>query len=155
MSTLSAKIERYLKNLLQQEQGGTIEVRRCDLAETFGCVPSQINYVLATRFTPEKGYLIESRRGGGGYIRITRANVQQHGLASPSTYYRQIGRRVSEEEAELIIQRLMKTGALDKRRATLIRAALRKETAWVEPMLRPIVRAVLLKGMLLLVLQDA
>ena len=48
----------------------------------------------------------------------------------------------------------MKTGALDKRRATLIRAALRKETAWVDPMLRPIVRAVLLKGMLLLVLQD-
>lgn len=154
MSTLAAKIERYLKRLLDQEQGGTIEVRRCDLAETFGCVPSQINYVLATRFTPEKGYLIESRRGGGGYIRITRAKVQQ-GLASPSAYYRQIGRRVSEEEAELIIQRLMKTGALDKRRAALIRAALRKETAWVEPMLRPIVRAVLLKGLLLLVLQDA
>ena len=80
-----------------------LEVRRCDLAETFGCVPSQINYVLATRFTPEKGYLIESRRGGGGYIRITRAKVQ-HGLASPSAYYRQIGRRVErKEEAELII----------------------------------------------------
>lgn len=154
MSTLSTRIERHLKRLLQQDEDGVIEIRRCDLAEAFDCVPSQINYVLATRFTQEKGYLVESRRGGGGYIRITRAKVL-HNDTLPSVIYRQIGRRLSEEDAEAFLQRLQQAGALDKRRVTLIRAALRKETAWVEPSLRPMVRAVLLKGMLLLVLQDA
>lgn len=154
LSTLSTRIERHLKRLLHQDEQGMIEVRRCDLAEAFECVPSQINYVLATRFTEEHGYLVESRRGGGGFIRITRAKVVHNG-ASPSLIYRQIGRRLSEEEAESFLQRLQQAGALDKRRVTLIRAALRKETSWIEPSFQPVVRAAILKGMLLLVLQDA
>ena len=68
---LSDVIEKILIEMLEEE-GGSLELRRNDLAQRVGCVPSQINYVITSRFTPERGYVIESRRGGGGYVRITR-----------------------------------------------------------------------------------
>ncbi len=68
---ISDVIEKMLMEMLSDE-GGTLELRRNELAEKIGCVPSQINYVITSRFTPERGYVIESRRGGGGYVRITR-----------------------------------------------------------------------------------
>ena len=58
-----------------EEAGGALELQRSDLAQRFNCVPSQINYVMSTRFSPEHGYIVESRRGGGGYIRITRVRT--------------------------------------------------------------------------------
>ena len=69
---LSDSIEQFIKDLLNEE-ATEVELKRNELAEYFGCAPSQINYVLATRFSPDHGYLTESRRGGGGYIRIVRA----------------------------------------------------------------------------------
>ena len=60
--------------------GGALELQRSDLAQRFNCVPSQINYVMSTRFSPEHGYIVESRRGGGGYIRITRVQVDRQTL---------------------------------------------------------------------------
>ena len=74
MSSLSDSIELYLLQLLEQSSGA-IEIQRNELADRFRCVPSQINYVLATRFSPERGFLIESRRGGGGYVRILRMKL--------------------------------------------------------------------------------
>ena len=68
---LSDVIEQMLLEMLRDE-GGSLELKRNDLAQRLGCVPSQINYVITSRFTPEKGYVIESRRGGGGYVRITK-----------------------------------------------------------------------------------
>ena len=68
---LSKEITKMILDMLSDS--GTTEIKRNDLAEQLGCVPSQINYVLASRFTPEQGYIVESRRGGGGYIKITRA----------------------------------------------------------------------------------
>jgi transcriptional regulator CtsR len=62
------------------EAGGALELQRSDLAARFGCVPSQINYVMSTRFSPERGYIVESRRGGNGYIRITRVRVDRQTL---------------------------------------------------------------------------
>ena len=70
MSSLSKEIEQYLKELLSAANSGVLEIQRNMLSEYFHCVPSQINYVLSTRFTPAQGYLVESRRGGGGYVRI-------------------------------------------------------------------------------------
>lgn len=63
-----------------EEAGGALELQRSDLAQRFNCVPSQINYVMSTRFSPEHGYIVESRRGGGGYIRITRVRVDRQTL---------------------------------------------------------------------------
>ena len=70
MAQLSDSIEQFIKELM--DEGSQIEVRRNELAQHFGCAPSQINYVLATRFSVDHGYIIESRRGGGGYVRIVR-----------------------------------------------------------------------------------
>ena len=67
---ISDSVANYILNLLNQENG-TAEIQRNELASYLGCVPSQINYVLTSRFTPEQGYIVESRRGRGGFIRIT------------------------------------------------------------------------------------
>ena len=69
---LSDTIEQFIKDLMQQEQQAEIDLKRNELAEYFHCAPSQINYVLSTRFTPDHGYVTSSQRGGGGYIRIVR-----------------------------------------------------------------------------------
>ena len=68
---LSDSIEHFIKTMMSEEST-EVELKRNELAEYFGCAPSQINYVLATRFSPDHGYVTESRRGGGGYIRIVR-----------------------------------------------------------------------------------
>lgn len=65
MRNISDIIEQYLKNILHESPEGTVEIQRNDLADQFSCVPSQINYVISTRFTLEKGYVVESKRGGG------------------------------------------------------------------------------------------
>src|SRR5690625_5901410 len=70
--SISDIIEAYLKEVLKSEGDEMIEIKRNEMANHFECVPSQINYVINTRFTLERGYLIESKRGGGGYIRIIR-----------------------------------------------------------------------------------
>lgn len=75
---LSNIIAEMISDMLDTD--GFIEIQRNELAEKIGCVPSQINYVISSRFTPEHGYLVESRRGGGGYIRITRANLDESTL---------------------------------------------------------------------------
>ena len=72
--SLSSQITGMILEMLGSS--GTIEIQRNELAQTIGCVPSQINYVIASRFTPEQGYIVESRRGGGGYIRIRRAAME-------------------------------------------------------------------------------
>lgn len=76
MGGLSGRIEDFLLELMQDCVDGRIEIGRNELAEKFDCAPSQINYVLSTRFTPYNGYYIESRRGGSGYIRIVRLSVE-------------------------------------------------------------------------------
>ena len=75
MRNISDIIEGYLKAIIEEEQNGTIEIKRSEVAEKFQCVPSQINYVIKTRFTEERGYAVESKRGGGGYIRIFRVQT--------------------------------------------------------------------------------
>ena len=72
MRNISDIIENYLKKVLELSDTEIIEIKRGEMADKFQCVPSQINYVINTRFTIERGYLVESKRGGGGYIRITK-----------------------------------------------------------------------------------
>ncbi len=66
-------IESYIKKILENSE--MIEIRRIEMADLFNCVPSQINYVINTRFTIQRGYLVESKRGGGGYIRIAKVRI--------------------------------------------------------------------------------
>ena len=74
---ISDLIASFLQDSLDTAENGVLEVQRSDLAQRFNCVPSQINYVMSTRFSPERGYIVESRRGGNGYIRITRVRVDR------------------------------------------------------------------------------
>ena len=118
---LSDSIESFIKTLLTQEEP-EVELKRNELAEYFGCAPSQINYVLATRFSPDHGYVIESRRGGGGYIRIVRV-VQSGSQRLMYLVNERIGESISEAEAVRLIHQLTEQGLITAQEGEIMRAA--------------------------------
>jgi len=148
MRNISDLIEGYLKEILELEQQGLIEIKRSELAEQFPCVPSQINYVINTRFTAERGYLVESKRGGGGYIRIVR--VEPH---SKKDLFDELDRYIQKELAqsvsEDIIYRLLDENIISKREAKLMLAALDRSTLDMPLPLRDQIRARILRAMLM------
>lgn len=150
MANLADDIEQYLKEHL--DRAPVIEVQRAILAARFGCAPSQINYVLATRFSPERGYLVESRRGGGGYIRIIRLNLEE-GDALHELVHREIGDSLSQEEALGYISRLQEQKIIDDREAAVMAAAVHRETIRLDLPARDIIRANLLRAMILAILR--
>ena len=101
---LSDSIEHFIKTMMSEEST-EVELKRNELAEYFGCAPSQINYVLATRFSPDHGYLTESRRGGGGYIRIVRV-VESGSQRLMYLINERIGDSIGEEECMRLISQL-------------------------------------------------
>ena len=118
---LSDTIERFIKELMTQEEP-EVELRRNELAEYFRCAPSQINYVLATRFTPDNGYVIESRRGGGGYIRIVRI-VRSSGQRLQWMIRERIGDTLTGMEALRLIGQLVQEGIITPDEADIMGAA--------------------------------
>ena len=125
MQNLSEDIERYILGRLQEEADENfVSLRRKELAEMFECVPSQINYVLRSRFSPEQGYLIESRRGEYGYIKIFRVN-----LDTPQDKARHIkdliGREITLQSAERLLEALQDRELITSRERLLIDIALR------------------------------
>ncbi len=147
MSNLSDNIESYIKNLLEQSPDNKINVKRSELAIKFNCVPSQINYVLSTRFTEDKGYLVNSRRGGGGYIEIRRIK-----LTGEQPIYRiteLIGRSIPEQEAKGLISRLVDEGVLNNREGDMLFCCVDRENIPVPLPLRDEIRAKMLTSMLL------
>ena len=159
MSSLTEVIESYINELFQQEeQEGTAEadrvsLRRKDVAERFGCVPSQINYVLRSRFTPERGYIVESQRGGNGYIRILKISYDM-----PEDRARHIdrivGESISEADAHRLLTSLQTRGMVSVRERLLIEISLRHiaelcdTTFDVSPYKKGVMQADLLKRML-------
>ena len=122
MRLLSDSIEEFIKTLMEGDNM-EIELRRNELAEHFQCAPSQINYVLATRFTPDHGYVIESRRGGGGYIRIVRlASTSREDLLQ--SLYQRIGMSISASDAAKIVEHLKLENIVTPDEASLMLAAL-------------------------------
>ncbi|MHB1128239.1 MAG: CtsR family transcriptional regulator [Bacillota bacterium] len=153
MRSLVEQIENYIKSLLGNSPGGVIEIQRNELAQRFACVPSQINYVLGTRFSVEQGYVVESRRGGGGYLRIAKLSLDQD-----AELYRLInstaGTLVSQQVGDGLIQRLLEEGFLTKRETILMRAVIKREALPLELPQRDLVRASILRFVLLALLQD-
>ena len=113
----SDHIEACVKAIL--DQSGIVELQRSQLADTFQVVPSQINYVIKTRFTESRGYLVESKRGGGGYIRIGRIEFSNHHEMLRDLLY-SIGERVSQEIYEDILQLLVEQDLMTKQEMTLL-----------------------------------
>lgn len=153
MATLAEQIEAHLKRLLAASNG-MIEIQRRQVAHLFACVPSQINYVLETRFTPERGYRVESRRGGGGYIRITWVGPWQATPrpARPRSLMEVIGSELGREQAEELLRGLEAQGRLEGRRGVLVRTALEAATEGLDGRLADRVRAQVLRSVLMVVL---
>lgn len=125
--SISDIIEQYIKEILHAQEKRTVEIKRNEMADHFECVPSQINYVINTRFTSEKGYLIESKRGGGGYIRITRVEHQKDSHLLDEII-KMIHLGVSQQGAEHILERLMIEEVITEREERLIMSAIDRET---------------------------
>ena len=153
MRNISDIIEGYLKSIIEQEENGIAEIKRNEVAEKFQCVPSQINYVIKTRFTLERGYGVESKRGGGGYIRIfriqtnSRKELFDHILGS-------LQGGASYTMAEDIIYRLLAEQAVSKREARIILAAVDRSVLHYPLPERDIIRARILQAMLFSLLYE-
>jgi transcriptional regulator of stress and heat shock response len=151
MSMLSDNIETFIKALFEDMR--QIDVRRNELAEYFRCAPSQINYVLATRFSTDKGYYIESRRGGGGYIRIVRIDMDDGDyllhLATQG-----IGEEVSETDARRIIECLLEKEIATKREAMLLAAAISSQSIAAPMAIKDHLRANILKHMVIALIRE-
>lgn len=121
MARMSDIIEAFLKQLIN-DTDGSIEIQRNELASHFKCVPSQINYVIDTRFTTERGYYVESRRGGGGHIRIRRVNISR-----PGNYLMHIvssmGDSISQQSAEVFIINFIDYDVISAREGLILKAA--------------------------------
>ena len=146
---LSDSIEHFIKELLNEE-ATEVELKRNELAEYFGCAPSQINYVLATRFSPDHGYLTESRRGGGGYIRIVRV-VQTGSQRLMYLVNDRIGDSLGEEECLRLISQLKEQRIVTADEAALMASAVstRALSVPVPDALKDAMRAKMMKSMLM------
>lgn len=143
---LSDAIADMILNMFD-DNTSTIQIQRNDLAQQLGCVPSQINYVITSRFTPEQGYRIESRRGGGGYIMITRAATKENALMS---LVNSIGNSIDEKSAKANIYNLHYQGLLsDKAGRIMMSVVSDNNFKGVETEINNQIRASLLKQMLL------
>ena len=146
---ISDLIASFLQEGLDEAEDGVLEVQRSDLAQRFNCVPSQINYVMSTRFSPERGYIVESRRGGNGYIRITRVRVARQTLMMH--VINSLGDSVDLPSARAILTNLVTSGALEENLGRTILASVGdKALAAVPRQTRDQVRADILKQVLIL-----
>ena len=153
MGNISDIIEGYLKQSLESEGTRHIEIKRSAIADQFQCVPSQINYVISTRFTAERGYIVESKRGGGGYIRITR--VRAHSRKDLiEAMFEQIGDALPQSVSEDITYRLIDEEVISKREAKLILAATDRSVLRLPLPVRDELRASILKAMLTTILYE-
>ncbi len=141
---LSNIIEEFIKEMLSESR--EVELQRNELANRFNCVPSQINYVISTRFSPEMGYSVESRRGGGGYIKITRTAPNDEGYIVHAV--RAIGDTISMTNCKTLLQDIYSLGIINEREAKIIIAALSDNSIPVVQSQKGFVRAKMLKNIL-------
>lgn len=127
MRTISDLIEEFLKEIIMESRDGIVEIQRSTLAERFDCVPSQINYVISTRFTINNGFLIESKRGGGGYIRIQKLLIDSLSDLH-ETFSELMGDSTSHSTALMVLDRLLSEELISEREYILIRAISAAET---------------------------
>lgn len=145
--SISDIIEQYLKNILHTNEKKMVEIRRSEIADRFECVPSQINYVINTRFTIERGYIIESKRGGGGYIRIFRIEHQDE-FELIDDLINLIQPKVSQQGAFDILERLHEKKVITEREQNIMAIALDRETLAVMLPARDELRTRILTAML-------
>ncbi|MGE5454562.1 MAG: CtsR family transcriptional regulator [Methylocystaceae bacterium] len=134
MSSLADKIEQYIKILIDRSTSGSIEIQRLELAETFACAPSQITYVISTRFNPQFGFWVESKRGGSGYVRVSRIQLP-------------VAEWLSQSDAMLVLQQLLEEERITTREYFLLKVVFdslgtSSELPAVEPVIGRVLQAV-------------
>lgn len=143
---ISDIIEKFLKELIK-DTDGAIEIQRNELANYFKCVPSQINYVISTRFTAEKGYIVESRRGGGGYIKIKRIEINQSNYLMHIV--NSIGNAITQQSAEAFINNFYDYEMITEREVKIMHSVVSDKILNIPQPMRDQLRANLLKHMVL------
>ena len=147
---MSDIIEDFIKDLLKEED--ELEIQRNELAEHFNCVPSQITYVLATRFKPSQGYYVESKRGGGGHIKIKKINVTKSNLLMHTIT--SIGNSITAGEVDIFISNFLSYGIIDETQAKLLKVATSDNVLTIPQEIKDEVRANIFKNMLLNLVED-
>ena len=147
---MSDMIEEFIKDLFDDDD--YIEIQRNDLAEHFNCVPSQINYVISTRFKPSQGYYVESKRGGGGHISIrkintTKSNYLMHTISS-------IGDKLTSQEVDIFLSNFLSYGVVTKKEAKLLKVATSDNVLNVHQNIKDELRARIFKNMLINLVED-
>ena len=142
---ISDIIEEFIKEMFSEDD--SIEIQRNDLAEYFNCVPSQINYVIATRFKPSQGYYVESKRGGGGHIKIkkiniTKSNYLMHAISS-------IGNKLTSQEVDIFISNFLSSNIISKIEAKLLKVATSDNVLTIPQEYKDSLRANIFKNMLI------
>ena len=148
---ISDVIEEFIKDMFSDDEN-FIEIQRNDLAEQFNCVPSQINYVISTRFKPSQGYYVESKRGGGGCIKIKKVNVTKssylmHAISS-------IGEAITAQEVDIFISNFLSEEVISKTEAKLLKVATSDNVLTISPNTRDKIRANIFKNMLINLVMD-
>ncbi|KOO40836.1 CtsR family transcriptional regulator [Priestia koreensis] len=147
MANISDIIEQYLKEVLDLSEREIVEIKRSEVADKFQCVPSQINYVINTRFTLERGYVVESKRGGGGFIRIMKVKVHDS-----SHLFEQvidmIGYKITQASSENLIIRLVEENVISEREAKIMLSVMDRSVIAISLPYRDELRAKILKSML-------
>ena len=142
---ISDMIEEFIKDLFEEED--SIEIQRNDLAEQFNCVPSQINYVIATRFKPSQGYYVESKRGGGGHIKIRKINITK------SNYFMHIINSIEDsltsQEVDIFISNFLSYGMINETEAKLLKVATSDNVLQLPQPKRDEIRGRIFKNMLI------
>ena len=141
---MSDMIEDFIKDLFEEDD--LVEIQRNDLAQKFNCVPSQINYVIATRFKPSQGYYVESKRGGGGSIKIKKVNITK------SNYFmhiiNSIGESLTAQEVDIFISNFLSYNMVNTIEAKLLKVATSDNVLKIEQPTRDELRARIFKNML-------
>lgn len=150
MARLSDIIEDFIKQMFNENRDNVIFIQRNELADQLRCAPSQINYVLTTRFTYERGYLIESKRGGGGHIAIKQLEInnsnKREELISQS-----IGDTITYHNANSLLNHLLESGFIEERECEIMRIAMNDRSLTAADNKNK-VRADILKAMIMVIL---
>lgn len=142
---ISDIIEDFIKEMLTEDNSAIIQ--RNDLAEHFNCVPSQINYVISTRFTPMQGYYVESQRGGGGYIKINKVNITQSDYLMH--LINNIGEKLTAKEMDILTKNIYDNEIIDEKEARMLRSATSDKVLNVSSNIKDELRARIFKNMLI------
>lgn len=151
MARLSDIIEEFIKDMFNDSDDGILEIQRNELANYFGCAPSQINYVLMTRFGTNHGYYIESKRGGGGSIKITRISFDKNEYLK-ELIMEKIGDSITQKNAEAYINSFLENDIITEREAYIMKAAINDRAILTQIEYKDITRAAILKSIILILL---